>query len=503
MRKFRKFLWTGFSVLAIFGAEVLLPQSVSTKVTIDSDIFLTDAGLLPLPENAIGLERVFTIRSEHFQSLLKLAIAPDENLYVSSWKNNIVSVFDPAGKFRNLFGGEKAAKGGLRGPLDLAAAKDFLIVHEMDRTNPRHRRYNLHFIDYQGKSLRRREIPLVHDIVSDGSDCLYLAPYVEDQDSPLVRIDSADGKSRSFGKPLIFRHSLTALNTRSLSVNEKGEIFIAFTHLPIVRKYGPEGALRGEFRVESSVFRAKENYNLKLIGEGMADAEARGGYKELISEIQAFAGRVYLLSYYPRLEITELDEDGLRLATYWMDSREVYAADDFAVADIGGERRFFVSHPSPPKYEIDIFRSKERKLSEGLPGEIEKLSAEIEADPEHAMAYHNRGVARHQAGDFPGAIEDLTKAIELAPDSALAYHNRGLARVKAGKFDGAILDFSKVIELKPSASAYFDRGIARAHSRDYEKAIGDFERAAESDPAFKSKALEQIDFCRKRLKAKK
>lgn len=474
----------------------LLAQKVSTKTTVYNEIFLTDSGLIPLPENAIELERVFTIRSEYFQSPLKLVIDSNGNLCVSSSKNNVVSVFDPAGRFLFLWGGEKAAKSLFRNPFDLAAAKDFLIVHEMDRGR-------LHFVDDRGNSLRRREVSGFHDIDSDADGRLYMAPLVKDRDSPLVQIDPPAGTSRSFGKPLIFTHSMSALNSRSLTVNEKGEIFVAFTYFPIVRKYSPDGTLSGEFRIAGPVFEAKEKFNLKIIGEGIADSAARGGCKELITGIEAHAGKIYVLSHFPRLEIAELDENGNGLTTYWMDFQEIYAADDFAVADVDGERRFFVSHPFQPKYEIDVFRKTEKKFSDGLPGAIEKLTIEIETYPDHYLAYHNRGVARHQSGDYQGAIEDLSKAIELAPDSALVYHNRGLARIKAKEFDGAVDDFSKALTLAPSAKAFFDRGIARAHLGDFERAIGDFERAAMLDPGFKSKASEQIEYCRKRLKTVK
>ena len=94
----------------------------------------------------------------------------------------------------------------------------------------------------------------------------------------------------------------------------------------------------------------------------------------------------------------------------------------------------------------------------------------------------------------------MTKTIEMTPGSASAYYNRGLAEVKTGRFDDAVRDFSKAIEIQPEASAFFNRGIARVHLRLYEQAILDFEKAAAQDPAFKSKSVDQIDYCRKRLR---
>ncbi len=292
---------------------------------------------------------------------------------------------------------------------------------------------------------------------------------------------------------------MAILNSRSLAFNEKGELFVAFMYFPIIRKYSSGGKLLAEYRIESPIMKAKEEYNLKMIGEGIADMTQRAGYKALIVSMKAFGDKLYLLSHYPRLEITEMDDEGNRTATYWMDFKEVYEANDFAVQEIRGEKKFCVSHSYPPRFDIDILKKKIH--GEGLKAEIEELTDEIASYPDNYLSYNNRGVAIHRSGDYLGAIEDFSKAIELAPDSALAYNNRGLSRVKAEDLDGAISDFTKASELNPRESAvFFNRGIALAHKKDYEKAIRDFERAAVLDPKIETKAREQIDFCRTRLK---
>ena len=64
-------------------------------------------------------------------------------------------------------------------------------------------------------------------------------------------------------------------------------------------------------------------------------------------------------------------------------------------------------------------------------------------------------------GRLDKAIEDYTKAIELNPQHANAYHNRGLAWSKKGDRDKAIEDYNKAIELNPQyADAYNNRGNA-------------------------------------------
>jgi tetratricopeptide (TPR) repeat protein len=276
---------------------------------------------------------------------------------------------------------------------------------------------------------------------------------------------------------------------------------VAFTYFPIVRKYTVQGKLLAEYRIESPIMKAKENYNLKRVGESIALKTRRAGYRAVIVDIRALGDKIYLLSHVPRLEITEMDDEGNVTATYWMDSQEVYETNDFVIREIDGKKKFYVSHSSPPKYDIDVFLKKTKKAQGGLKGEIADLTDAIAANPGYYPAYNNRGVARYRMGTYQGAIEDFSKAIELAPDSALAYNNRGLARVKIKDFDGAVKDFTIAIELEPgNASVYFNRGIALARKGNFHKAIMDFEQAANLDPEMAKKAQEQISFCLSQIK---
>jgi tetratricopeptide (TPR) repeat protein len=221
----------------------------------------------------------------------------------------------------------------------------------------------------------------------------------------------------------------------------------------------------------------------------------------VIVGIRYFDEKIYLLSHVPRLEITEMDEEGTVTATYWMDSQDVYETHDFVIREIDGVKKFYVSHTSPSKYDIDVFGVKIRMAQEGLPGEIADLTEEIAANPDFYLAYNNRGVARYRLEDYQGAIEDFSRAIDLAPDSALSYNNRGLAKVKTKDLDGAIKDFTRAIDLDSgNARVFFNRGIALAHKEDYLEAIEDFKKAADLDPEMAKKAREQIYFCLSQLK---
>ncbi len=245
---------------------------------------------------------------------------------------------------------------------------------------------------------------------------------------------------------------------------------------------------------------AKERYNLKAVGEGITDPTRRVAYKPLIIDIEACGDKIYLLSHIPRLEILELDGAGRLTATFWMDARELYLANDLAVLGTGKDKTFYVARSAPPSYEVDALKAR-AEVATSLEADIRKWTTEIAAFPDNALAYINRGAARHQSGDHGGAIADFSKAIELDPGSALAFNDRGLSRMKTKNYEGAIGDFSKAIALGPGVAAiFFNRGIARIHADDLPGAIEDFTEAAAIDGAYVLRAHEQIDYCKARLR---
>lgn len=109
---------------------------------------------------------------------------------------------------------------------------------------------------------------------------------------------------------------------------------------------------------------------------------------------------------------------------------------------------------------------------------------QVEAYPEHAIGYMNRGTAYGQAGDIQGAIADLTRAVELNPSLAVAWYNRSLAYDASGRAQEAIGDLTEAIRINPSyASALHNRGAAYARAGRYAEAAADFRAAAAAEPS--------------------
>ena len=122
----------------------------------------------------------------------------------------------------------------------------------------------------------------------------------------------------------------------------------------------------------------------------------------------------------------------------------------------------------------------------------------------NSEAYLYSGLVRIELNQNEEAIEDFSKAIEtiekykkemrenmhsiqhkIDPQFASkAYHYRGVAKTNLGNYEEAILDFNKAIEIDPQlAEAYFHRGIAKAGlGKKDNKVLKDHKTALRIDP---------------------
>jgi tetratricopeptide (TPR) repeat protein len=99
--------------------------------------------------------------------------------------------------------------------------------------------------------------------------------------------------------------------------------------------------------------------------------------------------------------------------------------------------------------------------------------------------YNEQGT--YSSGDVTSAcnqlLEDSSAAINARPDDATAYFNRGYAYEHRGDLQHAIADFSEVIRLRPNDSgAYYYRWAAYKDSGDDEQAAADLATMSRLDP---------------------
>ena len=109
----------------------------------------------------------------------------------------------------------------------------------------------------------------------------------------------------------------------------------------------------------------------------------------------------------------------------------------------------------------------------------------LEIDPQFAEAYSNRGGVKDSMGDHVAAIADFDRALEIDPQLAGAYSNRGIAKNHMGSYAAALADFDRVLEIDPQdMQAYYNRGVAKDKISDHAAALADFDRALEINPQY-------------------
>ena len=98
--------------------------------------------------------------------------------------------------------------------------------------------------------------------------------------------------------------------------------------------------------------------------------------------------------------------------------------------------------------------------------------------------FYALGVEQFKQKKYPQAIAFFDQAITRNPNDAIAYHDRGFAYANTGEYRLAIADFDESIKLQPNASTYNNRGNAHVALENYSKSIEDFDRAIQIDPNF-------------------
>ncbi|TEU19216.1 MAG: serine/threonine-protein kinase [Anaerolineales bacterium] len=116
---------------------------------------------------------------------------------------------------------------------------------------------------------------------------------------------------------------------------------------------------------------------------------------------------------------------------------------------------------------------------------LREFTQAIEADPEFAEAYYQRGIV-YAEDDQPIAAEaDLSQAIALQPDLVEAYYERGyLYLYDLDRAEDALADYTAAIELNSEfVEAYVDRARCYLwYGDDHEQALADLDHALELDP---------------------
>ncbi len=195
--------------------------------------------------------------------------------------------------------------------------------------------------------------------INDG--CFYAAPAVRDSRTALVDLLSEEGQLLStFGECLRYGHDMRSINldnSISLSTNERGDLWLAFKHYPIIRSYSKDGKLLREFSIDHPIMnrQASENRGGGKILSGQ-NAPAR---IIVTNALRFFDRKIFILRTHPCLEILEVDLDGRITGIYYWEEDFSYSSLDFLVMNLGGKIEFYVFNLETQK--VDIFREKEKR----------------------------------------------------------------------------------------------------------------------------------------------
>lgn len=306
----------------------------------------------PLPENSVELEKKFSFPSKELMdkdvilwSAEFMATDSSWNIYVSDARANRILKFDSAGQFLKQIGQKGKGPGELLNPRHILIIKNSCIVN--DTLNGR-----IQFFDENGKYVKTFKVfKGYYDIVVNDNGLIYATPL--NNQPYLIDVLSKDGQLLySFGRCMRFKYDQQQLNFCKLALNKKGELFVAFTYFPIVRKYSQKGKLLAEFRINHKAMKFQEEINLKRIS---ARSKGKVGYVQVISAIKVYDDNFYILHNMPRIEILEFDNGGRKKSIYWYVESYDYTAEDFLIQNRGNEKIFYLLTGTPDN-TIDVFK---------------------------------------------------------------------------------------------------------------------------------------------------
>lgn len=109
---------------------------------------------------------------------------------------------------------------------------------------------------------------------------------------------------------------------------------------------------------------------------------------------------------------------------------------------------------------------------------IEYFTKFIEAYPDYAIGYQNRGAAYYQAELFEHALLDFDRALTFTSSNSQLYEMRGLVHLSRGYFEQAEQDLLKAVRLEPHR-AHFHQNLAAAYYGQgaFDQALSCYQRA--------------------------
>jgi hypothetical protein len=353
----RKSFWIIFLIILLLNLE-LFTMGQQKSIDEDYQARMRKEWLkkVPLPKDAVELELKFSFPSEdlmnkdiYLQGAWHVSSDSAGNIYVLDSTAHRVLKFDSSGNYLRQIGRKGQGPGEFDyGPFSIVFLNNFLIISDSGR---------LHVFDGNGEYVRSLRVAKIYqDMVINDDGLIYAAPISYGEQSQLIDVLTQEGELLySFGKLKKFKYGQSQLNHVKLALNRYGELFAAFEHFPVVRKYSTDGELLIEFRIEHKAIETQEEINQERIS-----SQKRGvGYVIIISAIKASRDRIYILHTVPRIKILEFSNNGKQKSIYWYVRPYEYPVRDFLVRNRGKEKLFYFLQTSPEN-KIEVFSPKQK-----------------------------------------------------------------------------------------------------------------------------------------------
>ena len=319
------------------------------KYPIDKEaIELEPAGSFPSQEQES--EGIYFVQGRHIDHDNK------NNIYISDMRGHAIYKFDSNGQYLNKLG--QAGQG----PGDLSLPHYFHITKNNTIIVGETGNMRIQFLDDNGTYLNSFKIFRGFlSWITDKMGRIYAIPRLRPDSKNIVEILSPSGGIlESFGEPIKFKYEMPIYNDARICANDKGDIFVGFTYLPLVRKYSLDGILRKEIRIAGGLFEEKERSNLD--NQARIVNGERSRYKPIVCSIRSSAKGFIFLHNYPRLEFHEYNDAGEKLNTYWIELSNDYITDTFDVIfDKNQGLKFYVLQLFPES-KVDMFVPKKNIL---------------------------------------------------------------------------------------------------------------------------------------------
>lgn len=269
------------------------------------------------------------------------------NIFVSDRGHHNIIKFDPKGNFLKKIGGGGQAPGEFINPRFIDTDyQDNLIIFDIGNSR-------VQILNSEGEFQKSfKTFKTYYSMAIDKEGLIYLAPFTENLNEPLIEVYNLNGKFLgAFGKRIKFQPNSFVHNGILMSINNDGEVYVAWVYFPIVRRYSKEGKLLKEYRINYNLMKklAAPNYKAKVNKNKIK-------MNCVITDISAKKDKFYLFIGYPRLEIMELDLNGEIVNIYWKNHPHDFILSDFLVRENVQEKlKLFYILSIYPKQQITVY----------------------------------------------------------------------------------------------------------------------------------------------------